>query len=117
MPSHPLSCQVFLWKAKCNLCNFFWQTFIESLSTSQLDHLLLDVLSNGQGSLDYAKPLVANSDDPDPNRPANTNCPNWCICNVCMDMGNYLTTFNAVRIGPVSSPMRCLDTLFWTGRC
>ena len=79
----------------------FWQTFIESLSNSQRDHLLLDVLCNGRGSLDYAKQLVANSEDPDPDRPANTNCPNWCICNVCVDMGNEEEN-NAVKIGPVS---------------
>lgn len=64
------------------------QTFIESLSNSQRERLLLDVLCNGRGSLDYAKQLVANSEDPNPDTPANTNCPNWCICNVCMDMGN-----------------------------
>ena len=66
----------------------FWQTFIESLSNSQRDRLLLDVLCNGRGSLDYAKQLVANSKDPDPDTPANTNCPNSCICSVCVDMGN-----------------------------
>ena len=66
----------------------FWQTFIESLSNCQGDRLLLDVLCNGPGSLDYAKRLVANSEDPDPDRPANTNSPNWCLCNVCVEMGN-----------------------------
>ncbi|XP_067030911.1 P2X purinoceptor 7-like [Acropora muricata] len=66
----------------------FWQTFIESLSNCQRDRLLLDVLCNGRGSLDCAKQLVANSEDPDPDRTANTNCPNWCICNFCVDMGN-----------------------------
>ena len=66
----------------------FWQTFIESLSNSQHDRLLLDVLCNGRGSLDYAKQLVADSEDPDSDRPANANRPSWCICNVCVDMGN-----------------------------
>ena len=87
-PSQPFRCQVFLWKAKSNVCTFFWQTFIESLSNSHRERLLLDVLCNGRGSLDYAKQLVANSEDPNPDTPAKTNCPNWCICNVCMDMGN-----------------------------
>ena len=84
----PFRCQIFLWKAKCNVCTFFWQTFIESLSNSQSDRLLLDVLCNGRGSLHYAKQLVADSEDPDSDRPANANCPSWCICNVCVDMGN-----------------------------
>ena len=62
--THPHS--LFLWKAKSNVGTFFWQTFIESLSNSQRDRLLLDVLCNGLGSLDYAKRLVANSEVPDP---------------------------------------------------
>ena len=82
----------------------FWQTFIKSLSNCQRDHLLLDVLCNGRGRMDYSKQLVANSEDPDPHRPANTNCPNWCICNVCMDMGNEEENKVYVELNPTCVP-------------
>ena len=58
-------------------------------------------MCNGRGSLDYAKQLIANSEDPDPDRPANTNCPNWCICNVCV-IWAMKKKANAVKIDPVS---------------
>ena len=69
---------------------FSWQTFIELLSSSQCDCLLLDVLCNGPGSLDNAKKLEAtgDSEDLDPDRTENINSPNWCISNVCVNMGN-----------------------------
>lgn len=32
--------------------------------------------------------MVVNSEDFDLDRLVNINCFNWCICNVCVDMGN-----------------------------
>ena len=49
----------------------------------QKDKVLLEVLSNGKGSLDYAKNLVEfGSQLPDPPQ----RKPPWCTCGVCQPM-------------------------------
>lgn len=53
----------------------------------QKDRLLLELLSNGRGSLDYAKNLIAGvAGDPDPEGSPENEAPEWCICGVCRSM-------------------------------
>jgi hypothetical protein len=49
----------------------------------QKDKVLLEVLSNGKGSLDYAKNLVEFGGQP-PDPPQTK--PPWCTCGVCQPM-------------------------------
>ena len=46
------------------------------------------MLCAGRGSLDYAKRLVGRDNDPEPDSPIGAGIPNWCVCNICIDMGN-----------------------------
>jgi P2X purinoceptor 7 len=59
------------------------QEFISSLDITQKDTLLVELLSNGKGSLDYAKNLVKFGGDM-PQDP--TEKPPWCTCRVCRPM-------------------------------
>ncbi len=54
-----------------------WLNVIEGLTAVQKDNILLNLLSNGKGSLDYAKTLVTfgTGDEGCP--------PGWCVC-VCV---------------------------------
>ena len=54
------------------------------LTEEQKDKILLEVLSNGKGSLDYAKNLVAFCDLQPPDPPQTK--PPWCTCGVCRPM-------------------------------
>lgn len=63
------------------------------LSEVQCRNLLIEILSNGKGSLDYAKNVLqdqehraSTDDDPpaEPERP--TASPAWCMCGVCVAM-------------------------------
>jgi len=46
------------------------------------------MLCRGRGSLEYARQLV-NSEDPEPDRPMGEDgSPDWCVCNVCVDMAS-----------------------------
>jgi len=54
-----------------------------TLSIEQKDKVLLDLLSNGKGSLDYAKNLVEFGGTP-PVYPETK--PPWCTCGVCRPM-------------------------------
>jgi P2X purinoceptor 7 len=60
-----------------------FQGFIATLSEEQKDKLLLEILSNGKGSLDYAKNLV-QCQEPPPPQPSTK--PPWCVCGVCQPM-------------------------------
>jgi P2X purinoceptor 7 len=60
-----------------------FQGFIATLSGEQKDNILLEILSNGKGSLDYAKNLVQFGEPP-PVQPSTK--PPWCVCGVCRPM-------------------------------
>lgn len=65
----------------------FGQDFIETLATDEKDQILLRLLSQGRGSLQYAKNIQAeinDSTEPGPDRDAGT--PEWCDCSVCRPM-------------------------------
>ena len=55
------------------------------MSEGQKDTVLLELLSNGKGSLDYAKNIVKFG-EPQPNFPSAK--PDWCTCGVCRPMPN-----------------------------
>ncbi|CAB3985336.1 Hypothetical predicted protein [Paramuricea clavata] len=57
--------------------------FIATLDITQKNALLVDILSNGKGSLDYAKNLVKFGGDIPP---APAEKPPWCTCRVCRPM-------------------------------
>ena len=60
---------------------------MQTITPEERDRLLLELLSNGRGSLDYAKNLLqGSSNDPNPEVPLNTGQPEWCICEVCRPM-------------------------------
>lgn len=67
------------------ICSYY-QAFIGTLCNEERDRLLLDVLC--AGSLDYARHLLGSDNDPEPNSPNIACIPNWCVCNICIDMGN-----------------------------
>ena len=52
--------------------------------------VLVDLLSNGRGSLDYARNIAKNCDDPDPDDPSSgeEDLPEWCVCRNCVQMEN-----------------------------
>ena len=63
------------------------QTFIQTITPEEKDRLLLELLSNGRGSLDYAKNLIAGGEnDPNPEGKPETELPDWCTCGVCRPM-------------------------------
>ena len=59
------------------------QNFIINLNGEQKDKILLEILSNGKGSLDFAKNLVQFGGDP-PMQPQTK--PSWCTCGICRPM-------------------------------
>lgn len=62
--------------------------FVDALDEEQRRRLLVLVLNNGRGSLDYARRLLENDEDPEDNpQPYLTiNGPRWCICHNCINM-------------------------------
>ena len=60
-----------------------FQEFIGTLTVDQKDKVLLELLSNGKGSLDYAKNIVEFGGVP-PIIPETK--PPWCTCGVCRPM-------------------------------
>ena len=64
------------------------------------DQILLRLLSQGRGSLDYAKNIradISDSDEPDPGPDRGDDVPEWCDCSVCrpmpLDMGSLSLFF------------------------
>ena len=56
------------------------------------DCLLLELLSNGRGSLDYAKNLIAgDTGQPGPEGPPESELPEWCLCGL-WGMQTYANT-------------------------
>jgi len=65
---------------KLYLCS---QEFLISLNEIQKDDLLVRLLSQGRGSLEYAKHMVlSNENPPEPEQPV----PEWCVCGICRPM-------------------------------
>jgi len=62
--------------------------FVDPLDEEQRRRLLVPVLNNGRGSLDYARRLLENDEDPgdDPQPYPTNNGPRWCICHNCINM-------------------------------
>lgn len=60
---------------------------MRALSQDEREKLLIHVLSQGQGSLEYARDLLASASDPqsEPPEPENEE-DSWCICGVCRRM-------------------------------
>lgn len=58
------------------------------LSSDDKDHLLIRLLSQGRGSLEFARNMLTGSDDIDPPSPQpEQNIPEtWCTCGVCRRM-------------------------------
>lgn len=59
------------------------------MATDEKDQILLRLLSQGRGSLDYAKNVraeISDSDEPDPGPDRNDDVPEWCDCSVCRPM-------------------------------
>lgn len=64
------------------------QDFIGKLTEAQKDNILLNLLSNGKGSLDYAKNLVSfgTGGNAVPPAPFPDGKPAWCTCGICRPM-------------------------------
>ena len=76
----------------------------------QKDKVLLEVLSNGKGSLDYAKNLVKfGSQLPDPP----VTKPPWCTCRICQPMPTEEENKCCKKIQCVTSFVTFV-TLLWT---
>lgn len=65
-------------------------TFVESLSSAVMENLLIELLSNGRRSLDYAGNIAKNFDDHEPDDPSagEEDLPEWCVCGNCVPMEN-----------------------------
>lgn len=67
--------------------------FVTNLSGQQKDKLLIDLLSMGKGSLDFARNSTAEGDtDSDNNNNSDVQdvlqTPSWCVCGHCVHMDN-----------------------------
>ena len=69
----------------CTIINFSLviQEFITALTEEQKDKVLLEMLSNGKGSLDFAKNLLEFGGDP---LMLPQSKPSWCKCGICRPM-------------------------------
>ena len=56
------------------------------MTAAQKDNILLNLLSNGKGSLDYAKNLVTFGTGDEECPPVPDGKPGWCVCGVCRVM-------------------------------
>ena len=56
------------------------------MTAAQKDNILLNLLSNGKGSLDYAKNLVTFGTGDEGCPPVPDGKPGWCVCGVCRVM-------------------------------
>ena len=59
---------------------------MRALSQDEKEKLLIRVLSQGRGSLEYARDLLASVSDPQSEPPEPENEDSWCICRVCKRM-------------------------------
>ena len=59
----------------------FFQEFLATLDPVTKDKILVNLLSMGRGSLDFAK-KIARAEPEEPEPPAE-DTPEWCKCRVC----------------------------------
>ena len=67
----------------------FGQDFTKTLATDVKDQILLRLVSQGRGSLEYAKNIRAEINDSaelDPGPDRDAGAPEWCDCSVCRPM-------------------------------
>ena len=62
----------------------FFQEFLATLDPVTKDKILVNLLSMGRGSLDFAK-NIASAEPEEPEPPAE-DTPEWCKCRVCRPM-------------------------------
>ena len=62
----------------------FFQEFLATLDPVTKDKILVNLLSMGRGSLDFAK-KIASAEPEEPEPPAGDS-PEWCKCRVCRPM-------------------------------
>lgn len=62
----------------------FFQEFLATLDPVTKDKILVNLLSMGRGSLDFAK-KIASAEPEEPEPPAE-DTPEWCKCRVCRPM-------------------------------
>ncbi|XP_015751234.1 PREDICTED: P2X purinoceptor 7-like [Acropora digitifera] len=61
--------------------------FIQQLASPDKDKILLRLLSQGRGSLEFARDLLDDDNDSDPPDPRpQEEIPEWCTCTVCRVM-------------------------------
>ena len=64
-----------------------FQEFIEQLASQDKDKILLRLLSQGRGSLEFARDLLNGDNGSDPPDPQpQEEIPEWCTCTVCRVM-------------------------------
>ena len=62
----------------------FFQEFLATLDPVTKDKILVNLLSMGRGSLDFAKKIA--SAEPEELEPPAEDTPEWCKCRVCRRM-------------------------------
>jgi len=64
------------------------EEFVADLAEGQQRRLLVLLINNGRGSLDFARRLLENDgdDDPQPDPVPVDGVPRWCICKNCIQM-------------------------------
>ncbi|KAK3741583.1 hypothetical protein QZH41_012531 [Actinostola sp. cb2023] len=60
--------------------------FISTLTVEKKDSLLIRLLSQGRGSVEFAKNILQDVEDPDPDEPSGSEIVPWCVCHVCRPM-------------------------------
>ena len=91
-----------------------------SLSSAVMAKLLIELLSNGtESSLDYARNIAKNFDEPEPDElsAGEKDQPEWCVCGNCAPMENpQEQKCCTLRKGITSYELfqnLCLDRIFW----
>ena len=72
-----------------HVLSVFYQDFLKTLATDEKDQILLRLLSQGRGSLEYAKNIraeISGAAEPDPGADGDAGAPEWCDCSVCRPM-------------------------------
>lgn len=64
---------------------FFGQEFVSKMSPQDKDKLLIRLLSQGRGSIEFAANMLSEG-DPEPAPPEPENAGPWCVCGVCRRM-------------------------------